>query len=110
MPYTISSFDSKTYNMIFLINEKNYVTINLKDENYIKYECVNISKHYVDLSNGDIVLVDFNNRLFITENNNIYKRATQYDYDKWLASIDPDSDNAKIYNKLTNIELSNKIT
>lgn len=55
--------------------------VNIVDK-YRDYRAVS-DKHYLDTSNGDIVLININTRLVVKENDVIYKRATQYDFDKW---------------------------
>ena len=53
---------------------------------------------YNEQSNDMIVINDFY-RLFFFDNETkqIYRRATQYDFDFWNTIHHPESDNAKVY-------------
>ena len=57
-------------------------------------------KHYIDLSNNEIIAFGgYMNRVITVVDGVPYKKANQYDFDKWMAKEFPESDNAIIYNK-----------
>lgn len=105
--YNITNFNPINTNMIFTIiyelNDKSIkektVTINLEENKLINYLSVN-PKHYLEINTGNIVIIHTINRLIVGDIDNIMKRATQFEYDKWMLREFPDSDNATIYNTL----------
>ena len=99
MPYKILNFDAETTDMTFLVNDKENIVINLDKYNLTKYEGVNPTLHYLNTSNNEIVIIE-STRLCIIDNQVLYKRASQFEYDRWLYNIDKNSDNAKLFKLL----------
>lgn len=60
-------------------------------------------KHYVDTRDNSIVLINdpiTTKRLIIIDNGNVYRRATQWEYDRFENIHFPSSDNSKFYSYL----------
>tara|TARA_B110000444_G_C18354741_1_gene373346 strand:- start:50 stop:388 length:339 start_codon:yes stop_codon:yes gene_type:complete len=103
--YEIVSFDPKTTMMVWKLSNGNTISKVLEDDGFINYRGVNPYCHYVDTSNNTIVIINTpGNRIGIVENNILYTKASQFDYDTWMHNTKPDSDNAKVYRMLTNSE------
>jgi hypothetical protein len=70
--------------------------IDFSDDHLRQYEGVS-NQHYVDGS--DIIVIRSINRRIITIGNdgNVYRRATQSDYDEWMSRSFPNSFNATVY-------------
>ena len=103
--YQIVSFDPETTKMVWKLSNGNTVTKILEDENWTNYRGVNTHYHYVDTSNNTIVIIDTpGQRLATVDDNILYMKASQFDYDTWMHNTEPGSDNAKVYSMLINSE------
>ena len=98
MSYKINSVSS---NIIQFITDENYINIDLY--NYRDYRKCSEFHFYNEKTNDMIVINDFY-RLFFFDNETkqIYKRATQYEFDFWNSIQYPESDNAKVYHYVKN--------
>ena len=84
---------------ISITDNSNTLLLHFPIKSYNTYLQVNV-KHYVDSKTKEIVLLpDIHNRVITIIDGVSYAQATQYEYDKWMSQIYPDSDNAIIYNK-----------
>ena len=83
-------------------NSEKKVVININSySQYLKKS----NKHYVDTKNGSLVMIDdmiVIRKVFIIDGDTIYKRADQWEYDKFENDNFPDSDNSKLYLYLLN--------
>ena len=98
--YSVHAFNPDNGEIVFKFDDGRIHSINLYDSELKKYEGVNNFYHYLDVKLKTIVRLSppYNGRLFTTDNNgNLFKKATQYDYDNWMTKEFPDSDNAKIF-------------
>ena len=100
--YEIQSFNPQTTDMVFKLANGNLYTINLKDSGLTEYGGVNPNCHYFDTKRETIVKINIINRVVTIDNDGtVYRRATQYEFDKWLSNEDHESHNAKVYNILS---------
>jgi len=98
--YNIKSFDNDISDMTFMVNNKPFI-INLKSEHLLRYSSVHPTDHWVDIKLQDVVIIKgIHNRLFTKIDNELYRKASQFDYDRWENKTTPTSDNAKVYRKL----------
>lgn len=104
--YQIIHFDPKTTKMVWKLSNGTSVSKVLEDEGLTNYSAVNPYCHYVDTSNNTIVIINTPvSRVGIVSQNGLYMKATQVDFDSWMYTTNPDSDNAKVYHMLTNSDL-----
>jgi hypothetical protein len=94
--YKIISFDPSTTIMVWKLKNKTF-QLSLTDANLTDYLSVQPSQ-YLDTSNNTIVLIQTKyNPPKLFENNNIYIRATQFEFDKWNYMLDKSYTNSKVY-------------
>jgi len=83
------------------------IDINLKD--YLDYRKVSC-RHYINKNNNIILLPEYFNKLVFIDtpndrqfdnNKDVYIRSNQFQFDFWNFLEYPDSDNSKIYKKIT---------
>ena len=97
--YTIIDFDQTTTNMTWKVNNKDF-KLNLKENKFTDYRSIGMY-HYIDTSNNDIVLIEYPiPRVGYIEHNIFYRKATQFEFDRWMVNEYPNSANSKIYNLL----------
>jgi len=95
--YEIISFDPSTSIMVWKIKNNKKFQLSLEDENLTNYLEVHTS-HYLDTSTNNIVMINTpSNRVGFVENNHIYIRATQFDFDQWNYKLNKSFDNSKVY-------------
>jgi hypothetical protein len=97
--YYILNLDRETADMKFKIKNKDkHITINLIKDDVLGYSGVHPTDHWVNTITGDIVIIsDIHNRIFTVIDNECYRHASQFDYDRWEHKLRPDSDNAKVF-------------
>ena len=95
--YSINS-DGDTM-MVFKNNSGQQTTVNL--QKYFPGYCPIPQNYYTD-ENGELVKMGLSNRVIYIDGEHTYKRATQFDLDKYEAKF-PDSDNGKIFNHLQKV-------
>jgi hypothetical protein len=103
--YLINSFDHITGNMTFKLNNGKTHKINIPTK-FNDYRSVNYNYHYFDPRTNTIVIIQPPNNLrsCVTDNDGtLLTKATQYQFDKWMMEVYPETDNAKIYNILLNL-------
>lgn len=102
--YSVFKYNDQTSDIVFQFSDQHLHTINLKDSDLTQYGSVNPICHYFDTKNNTIVNINEpnNSRIFIIDNGILFRKANQFEYDKWMAQEFPDSDNAKIFNILIN--------
>ena len=92
--------------MKFKIKNKDE-TINLQKNAVMRYSAVHPTDHWVNTITGDIVIIqDIHNRIFTVIDNEFYRRASQFDYDRWEHKLRPYSDNAKVFEILRSRHIS----
>jgi hypothetical protein len=109
--YSVFKFNEQTSDIVFQFSDQHLYTINLKNSNLTQYGSVNPMYHYFDTKNNTIVKVTEPNNLRTINIDNcgvLYRKATQFEFDKWMAQEFPDSDNAKIFNILINSTIVNE--
>jgi len=105
MSYRIHAVTSNT---IKFITDENYINIDL--HNFRDYRKCSEFHFYNEKSNDMIVINDFYRLLYFdSETNQVYKRATQYEFDFWNSIHYPESDNAKVYHYVKNHSLTNEM-
>jgi hypothetical protein len=99
--YKISSFDETSSTMVWKLIGKTF-SMNLKDRELTDYRSVHPS-HYLDTSNTQIVMIPtMCSRISFVDNNILFIKASQFEFDRWCYEIFPKSDNAKVYTILMN--------
>jgi len=101
--YTVHAFNPTDGEIIFKFDNGRIHSINIYKSNFTKYENVNTFHHFVDTRSKSIVYLNLDNcsKTFTLDDKGIlYRKANQYDYDKWMTKEYPNSDNAKIFNIL----------
>ena len=100
MSYSVRNFDSLTQNITFEFNDGLIKVISLK-EIAPNYGYVN-TKHYLNTKNNKIVFLDKCTSITYYDNsNNLYIKANQFLFDKWMFEYYPNSDNSKIFKILS---------
>jgi hypothetical protein len=105
--YSVHTFDKKSGDMVFKLTNGRLHTINFRASKLTTYGGVNKVFHYFDTKNITIVRMDPPNsskELITDSDGTIFRRANQFEFDRWMAEEFPESDNAKIYNQLIIIE------
>ena len=104
--YSVISFNSEKETIEFkILQTGQQIEFKLSDNFENKYRAVN-KQHYIDLQNNEIVNINdpvLTNRLFIKDDDKLYKKASQCDFDFWMNSNYPESDNGKVYTLISNI-------
>jgi hypothetical protein len=102
--YQIISFDEETTKMVWKKLNGETVSMNLNDRKFTDYRGVHPTMHYLDTNNNQIVMVPtICPREKFVDNNILFIKASQFDFDRWSHEIYPKSDNAKVYDILMNI-------
>jgi hypothetical protein len=108
--YSVYTFNNQTKEMVFKFLDQHLHTINLKDSNLTQYGSVNPTHHYFDTKTETIVNLcqPNNSRIFNIDNDGVlYRKATQFEFDRWMSQEFPESDNAKVFNILINSTIVN---
>ena len=101
--YQIKDVDYSSGKIIFhFLDVDMEYKINYIGENI--YSFVNTKYHYIDVNTNNVIVIDDDvstRRIFINDSdNNLYKKATQFEFDRWMAKEFPSSENALIYNTI----------
>tara|TARA_Y100000816_G_C25944697_1_gene492756 strand:- start:30 stop:341 length:312 start_codon:yes stop_codon:yes gene_type:complete len=100
--YTIESFDKSTGIMIFnRASDNKKISIDVREFN--DYRGVS-DTHYLEMNTGEIVNLQYNFRIFTGDIDNIYKKATQWEFDRWhtTKSDFENTHNAIVFNNIIN--------
>lgn len=98
--YTIESFDKDTGIMTFnRESDEKQFCIDVREFNDYRGVSPN---HYIELNSGEIVNVQYNSRIFLGDIDNMYKKATQWEFDQWhtLKPEFKNTHNAIIFNTI----------
>ena len=104
--YEITSIDFDKKRIYFLVKTNNkmrrvFIDLGDKDEIY-QYEGVNKDCHYRD-EYGDIVAFrEGSCRLVLVDDDKVFIKARQWEYDRWMLKKYPNSVNARVYSCMTN--------
>jgi hypothetical protein len=99
---SVSLYDGY-YNLVVETDKKIILRIKVTQDILETYEGVS-PQHYVD--GEDIIVVRDMFRTVVVDDNNVYKRASQMDYDRWMRKKFPESTNALMYDCITKIKAS----
>lgn len=96
--YFAERYIPETKEGIFMVKKNGQMIehkINMQKENLLDYGSVHPS-HYRD-EKGNIVIIPYDNRLVHYQDNEMFIKARQWEYDKWCTREFPDSANARLY-------------
>jgi len=100
--YSIHKFD-KNIGIITMIRDSDNKLVDIDVHIYNDYRRVS-SRHYIELNTGEIVINNLPTRVFMGSADNMYRRATQWELDRWHTITDEhkNTHNAIVYNLIMN--------
>lgn len=100
--YIIKDFNRDTGIITFLRHSDNK-EISIDCREYNDYRGVS-SSHYIELNTGDIILIKLPTRLIMGESDDLYRRASQSEFDLWHTTQEEykSTHNAIVYNLIMN--------
>ena len=103
--YSITNYFANSTTLEFTdLQTKQKFSFKISNSKENRYKQVS-KKYYIEVSTGDLIII--NDDTLSLENRyqnidgNLYRRATQTEFDKWMHESYPESDNASVYGLFT---------
>ena len=100
--YRITNFDRDT-GIITFVRDIDSKEVSIDCREYNDYRGVTQS-HYIEVNTGNIILINLPTRLIMGDSDNLYRRASQSEFDRWHTTQEDykSTHNSIVYNLIMN--------